>query len=70
MVHLRILSPDDWRVWRRLRLKALCDSPQAYGSTLADWKGPGDTKARWQNRLSSMALNGVAELDGTAVGMV
>ncbi|MHB8245050.1 MAG: GNAT family N-acetyltransferase [Acidimicrobiales bacterium] len=64
------LGLEDWRVWRDLRLRALTEAPYAFGSTLAEWSGDGDTEERWRARLSSVPLNLVASLDDQAVGMV
>jgi ribosomal protein S18 acetylase RimI-like enzyme len=69
-ITLRLLTPDDWRLWRELRLEALREAPYAFGSKLADWEGEGDTEARWRARLSAVALNMVATLDAKGVGMV
>ncbi|WP_028652093.1 GNAT family N-acetyltransferase [Nocardioides halotolerans] len=71
MLELRILTPDDWPTWRELRLAALADAPAAFGSTLAEWQGAGDTEERWRSRLSIPgARDVVAVLDGAPVGMV
>jgi GNAT superfamily N-acetyltransferase len=64
-MHLRQLTPDDWADWRALRLLALEESPNAFGSTLASWQGEGDTEARWRARLSDVPYNVVAVDDGT-----
>ena len=64
------LAPDDWPLWRRLRQAALADAPQAFGSTLAQWTGPGDTEQRWRSRLQDVELNLVLIVDGEPVGMV
>jgi ribosomal protein S18 acetylase RimI-like enzyme len=56
--------------WRKLRLDALSEAPAAFSSTLAQWQGEGDTEARWRARLSTVALNVVADLDGKPAGMV
>lgn len=47
-----MLTPDDWPIWRELRLAALAEAPQAFGSRLADWQGEGDREERWRDRLS------------------
>jgi ribosomal protein S18 acetylase RimI-like enzyme len=63
------LTVDDWPLWRELRLRALAESPGAFGSTLAEWSGAGDTEQRWRGRLRSVAHNLVASFGGEAVGM-
>ncbi|GAA2166424.1 MULTISPECIES: GNAT family N-acetyltransferase [Glycomyces] len=70
MIDLRVLAPDDWRVWRSLRLAALAEAPEAFASRLADWEGDGDREKRWRSRLAMPgAHNLVAELAGRPVGM-
>lgn len=69
-IHLRPIGTDDWPLWRELRLQALQEAPYAFGSKLAEWQGQGDTEQRWRNRLASVPLNLIAELNGTAAGMV
>lgn len=70
MINLRILTPDDWRLWREMRLEALRNAPEVFSATLADWQGKGDAQERWRNRLTAVAFNGVAELDGKPAGMI
>ena len=65
MIELRVLTPDDWRTWRRLRLAALAEAPYAFGSRLADWQGDGDREERWRARLGIPgSFNVVAVLGG------
>lgn len=69
MVELRVLTPDDWPLWRELRLAALADAPDAFGSTLAEWRDADED--RWRARLSIPgARDLVAVLDDQAGGMV
>lgn len=70
MTHLKRLTPDDWRLWRELRLAALEESPLAFGSRLGDWQGAGDRENRWRQRLSDVPLNIVAYMNETPGGMV
>ena len=70
VIEARVVTPDEWRVWRQLRLSALAQAPAAFCSTLAQWSGPGDTEERWCARLRDVALNVVLTWDGAPVGMV
>lgn len=68
-ITVRQLNEDQWPEWRSLRLTALATDPSAFGSTLAEWSGPGDVEDRWRRRLRGVALNLLADLDGQTVGM-
>lgn len=71
MLEVRALTPDDWPLWRDLRLAALAEAPDAFGSTLAEWTGEGDREERWRARLSIPGAHEViVDLDGVPVGMV
>lgn len=70
VIELRALSVEDWRLWRALRLAALADAPDAFGSRLADWQGEADREERWRSRLAiPQSHNIIAEADGHPVGM-
>jgi ribosomal protein S18 acetylase RimI-like enzyme len=70
-VSIRIADHRDWRVWRAIRLQALSEAPMAFGSTLADWQGSGDTEQRWRERLSIVGAIDLIALEGNAsVGML
>jgi GNAT superfamily N-acetyltransferase len=70
MIELRVLTPDDWPIWRELRLAALAEAPAAFGSRLADWQGEADRAERWRARLELPgSYNLVAVLDGRPAGM-
>jgi GNAT superfamily N-acetyltransferase len=69
---VRAFRPHEWRVYRDLRLRALADSPDAFGGTLAEGIDRPDTE--WSNRLASGAdtrwnFPVVAELAGEAIGL-
>ncbi len=68
MLQVQRLGPDDWQLWRAVRLEALAESPDAFGSTLRYWQGDGDTESRWRSRLEDVPFNVVARLDGAPVG--
>jgi ribosomal protein S18 acetylase RimI-like enzyme len=70
MIDIEVLNPDDWKLWRALRLEALTTSAAAFGSTLAQWTGGGDIEARWRARLSDVPFNVVLRFNGTPAGMV
>jgi ribosomal protein S18 acetylase RimI-like enzyme len=69
-MEVQILRVDDWRLWRHLRLQALAESPDMYGSTLAERTGAGDTEDRWRQRFSAVPLNIVVHCDGVPAGIV
>lgn len=69
-VSLRVLTADDWQLFRFVRLQALSEAPYAFGSTLASWQGLGDTEVRWRRRLASVPFNVVAYFEGRPLGMV
>ena len=69
---IRILNPEDWRLYREVRLNSLKDSPDSFGSTYSREAEFADFE--WQSRLdlsspAKSALPLVAEADGTAVGL-
>lgn len=48
---IRTFTPHEWSIYRDLRLRALADSPDAFGRTLDEEKGRPDTE--WSSRLAS-----------------
>jgi ribosomal protein S18 acetylase RimI-like enzyme len=69
---VRQLAPDEWRLYRTLRLAALEESPDAFGSTVAHESAR--TDAEWASRLSrgaesSRELPLVAEVDNEPSGL-
>lgn len=64
----RELGPDDWELFRRVRLAALAESPGAFGSRHEDWVDAG--QERWRARLTDVPLNLVLLAEGELVGMV
>jgi ribosomal protein S18 acetylase RimI-like enzyme len=70
VISMRVLTSDDWPLWRSLRLDALAEAPHAFGSGLADWQGDGDREARWRARLEIPGSHNVVALLGDEpVGM-
>jgi ribosomal protein S18 acetylase RimI-like enzyme len=66
-VDLRELTSKDWTVFRDLRLRALADAPDAFGSRLADWAT--SPEATWRARLDDVALTVAARRGPEHVGM-
>ncbi|SCK22325.1 Ribosomal protein S18 acetylase RimI [Streptomyces sp. WMMB 714] len=68
MVRVRVLTTDDWPLWRDVRLAALAEAPRSFKSRIEDWHWGGEE--RWRARLAMLgAHNIVAFLRGQAVGM-
>ncbi|HUZ40087.1 MAG TPA: GNAT family N-acetyltransferase [Acidimicrobiales bacterium] len=66
-VSIRRCGPDDWRDLRAIRLEALADTPDAYGSTYEDTVSWSD--AQWKDAATNQ-LYYLADRDGRVVGMV
>lgn len=65
-VQLRVVTPDDWEAWRGVRLRALADAADAFGSSLSDWESADES--RWRRRLSEVPFNLIAVRAGHAIG--
>ncbi len=64
---IRRCTTDDWRALRTIRLEALADTPDAYGSTYGESVRFSD--AQWRD-MATKWLYFLAERDGEVVGMV
>jgi ribosomal protein S18 acetylase RimI-like enzyme len=71
---VRRARPDEWRVLRELRLRALADAPEAFASTLADEAAA--PEELWRRRaeegaglVNLIAETGGARSPGAGVGM-
>jgi RimJ/RimL family protein N-acetyltransferase len=63
-VEIQVLSPDEWRVYRDVRLASLADAPHAFGSTLDRERDL--TEADWRGRLTR-ARTVVGRIDGAVL---
>ena len=66
-LEIALVGPDDWELFRSVRLRALQDAPAAFGSRYDDWVAA--PESRWRDRLVSVPLNLVARRGGEPVGM-
>lgn len=64
---IRLLVPDEFEIFRRIRLEALRAEPAAFASTAADWEALSDEE--WRRRLEANAVF-VAFRDGEPVGIM
>lgn len=66
-VDVRLVGGNDWQLWAEIRLRALRDSPTAFGSTYD--REAGFTEADWRGRLGGEGPAVLALHEGSAVGM-
>jgi GNAT superfamily N-acetyltransferase len=71
-VTVRQIRPDEWRALRHLRLRALADTPDAFGSSLVEEEAY--TEREWREWVAVGAAAGsdvlfVAEKDGCLIGL-
>ncbi|HVS49223.1 MAG TPA: GNAT family N-acetyltransferase [Candidatus Dormibacteraeota bacterium] len=64
---MRRIGPEDWKVFREVRLAALREAPYAFGSTYEGEAGASEES--WRNRLRDRTRF-VAIVDGQVVGTV
>jgi len=66
---IREIRPSERELWRHVRLRALADTPDAFGETLAD--ATAKDEAAWQQFVAPRAdaVRLLAERDGAPVGM-
>jgi GNAT superfamily N-acetyltransferase len=72
-IEIVTLSPNEWQAYRQLRLEALQDSPQAFGTSYQEQLARPDSY--WQTRLADAALGEkswlrFARSGGQLVGMM
>jgi ribosomal protein S18 acetylase RimI-like enzyme len=67
---VRRLGPDDWADWRRMRIRALTENPEAFAGSVTLWTGSRDAEANWRARIAQPGACFLAYLDGAPVGMV
>lgn len=71
LTHIRPFLPDEWPLWKSLRLQALADAPDAFGSTLESARQQNDSY--WKQLIASNNLPDqeflLAEREGRPVGM-
>ncbi len=66
MAEVRWIGPDDWEMWRDIRLRSLADSPDAYGSLLS--RELEFTEADWRQRLNDRAVLAFESGEPVAMG--
>lgn len=70
MIQVRRLHPDEWPLWKALRLEALAEAPNAFGATMDETRQRGDDE--WRAFIAMHdGCGGVfmAEHEGIRVGM-
>lgn len=65
---LREIGPDDWEIFREVRLRSLADAPDAFGSGYDDWAAA--PEARWRARMQAVPYTVIARRGSEVVGVV
>lgn len=68
MIEVRRIGAEDWAIWRELRLRALADAPEAFGTTLEEVLGR-DTEEHWRAGVTAPMVPFLVEADGAPAGM-
>lgn len=66
-MRVEVLTPDDWRPWRDLRLEALADTPIGFMETLEQARTVDEEE--WRERMGKPGLRLLAYDGERAVGM-
>lgn len=70
-ISVRVFERSEWQSYRDLRLRALGDAPDAFGTTLAQARQRSDT--HWKSRLADTSpdtdLALLGEVDGVGAGL-
>ncbi|RWM24198.1 MAG: GNAT family N-acetyltransferase [Mesorhizobium sp.] len=64
---LKLLDPDDFETFKRIRLEALRAAPEAFASSAAEWENLPDEE--WRQRLTNTPVV-VSFRDGEPVGIM
>jgi GNAT superfamily N-acetyltransferase len=67
MTTVRVVGPEDWQLWKELRLEGLLDTPIGFGRTHAEELAKPD--AAWQESMSWPGLRVMAFEHDEPVGM-
>ena len=70
VMQIQPAGAEAWQVWRSVRLRALRESPDAFGSNYAEASGPKDTEAYWRGYFTADGQNYLAILNAEPVGQV
>lgn len=66
-MQIRVLTSDDWREYKRIRLRGLHEDPLAFGKAYEEEVNLSDEE--WKDKLSGPKIIYGAEVDGKLVGM-
>lgn len=64
---VRAITPDDWSAWRTIRLRALAEAPDSFGSRLDEVD---DREPTWRARIEAAEACYLAFAGDAVVGMV